>query len=66
MILAAGATGIRNLVPENFLPLVLEAYNSAVRDVFIMTIALGAGSTIASCFLEWKNVKDNNLAAEVA
>ena len=66
MILAAGATGIRNLVPENFLQLVLEAYNSAVRDVFIMGIALGACSTVASCFFEWKNVKGKNTAAEVA
>ena len=60
MIIDAGATGIRNILPEDVLPLVLEAYNSAVRDIFIMGIALGACSTIASCFIEWRNVKGEN------
>lgn len=59
-ILAAGATGIRDIFPEDLLPLALEAYNSAVRDVFIMGIVLGACSTIASCFIEWKNIKEEN------
>ena len=34
----AGATGIRDIVNADMLPLVLEAYNSAVRNVFIMAI----------------------------
>ena len=65
MILAAGATGIRNIFSADRLPVVLEAYNSAVRDVFIMGIALGACSTIASCFIEWKSVKTENQIADV-
>jgi hypothetical protein len=65
-VIAAGATGIRNLFPVELLPLVLEAYNSAVRHVFIMGIVLGACSTISSCFFEWKNVKKVNRIMDVA
>ena len=66
MIVAAGATGIRNLVTAEQLPLVLEAYNSAVRDVFIMAVALGGASFIATLGFEWKSIKGKNLLASVA
>jgi len=65
-IIAAGATGIRNLFSQDLLPLVLESYNLAVRHVFIMGVVLGVCSTIASFFFEWKNIKGENTINDVA
>jgi hypothetical protein len=65
-IVTAGATGIRNIVSADLLPLVLESYNHAVRDVFIVAIVTGALSFCAGCGLEWKSIKGKNLAAGMA
>lgn len=66
MIVAAGATGIRNLVTAEQLPLVLAAYNAAVSDVFVMAVALGGVSFLATLGFEWKSIKGKNLMASVA
>jgi hypothetical protein len=65
-IIMAGATGIRTIVTEAQLPLVLAAYNSAVRDVFIMAIATGGCAFLASLGFEWKSIKGKNLAEGMA
>lgn len=65
-IINAGATGIRDIVSSDLLPLVLEAYNHAVRNVFIIAIVTGALSFVASCGFEWKSIKGKNLAAGMA
>jgi len=65
-IISAGATGIRNIVTAEQLPLVLAAYNSAVRNVFIMSIATGGCAFLASLGFEWKSIKGKNLAAGLA
>jgi hypothetical protein len=65
-IIDAGATGVRTIVSSNLLPLVLEAYNSAVRNVFIIAIATGALAFVTSWGFEWKSIKGKNLAAGLA
>jgi len=65
-IVNAGATGVRTIVKPDMLPLVLEAYNSAIRDVFIMAIVTGALSFVTSFGFEWKSIKGKNLAAGMA
>lgn len=65
-IISAGATGIRTIVTAAQLPLVLAAYNSAVRNVFIMAIAAGGCSFLSSLGFEWKSIKGKNLAAGMA
>jgi hypothetical protein len=65
-IVAAGATGIRNIVSPQELPLVLDAYNMAVRNVFIMGVVLGGSSFLAACAFEFKSIKGKNLAAGMA
>lgn len=65
-IIQAGATGIRTIVTPEQLPLVLDAYNAAVRDVFIMAIATGGCAFLASLGFEWKSIKGKNLAAGMA
>lgn len=58
MIISAGATGIRNIVSSDSLPLVLQEYNAAVRKVFIIGTVIGALSFVASLGLEWKSIKE--------
>jgi hypothetical protein len=66
IIINAGATGIRTIVDTAQLPLVLAAYNEAVRDVFIMGIAVATLAFCAACAFEWKSIKGKNLAAGMA
>jgi len=56
-IIAAGATGIRSIVSPDLLPVVLDAYNSVLRRIFIISAALGGCSFIASLFFEWRRMK---------
>ena len=63
MIINAGATGIRNIVSPQILPLILEAYNTAVTHVFIVSIVTAALSFLTSFGFEWKSIKGKNLAA---
>ena len=66
-IINAGATGIRGIVNgEQELQLVLEAYNVAVRHVFIIAVVCGALSFVTSLGFEWKSIKGKNLAAGMA
>jgi hypothetical protein len=65
-IVGAGATGVRGIVSPDLLPLVLEAYNTAVRHVFIMGIVVGALGFMVSFGFEWKSIKGKNLAAGMA
>ena len=65
-IIDAGATGVRTIVGPDMLPLVLDAYNSAVRNVFIMAIVTGSLAFVVSWGFEWKSIKGKNLAAGIA
>ena len=65
-IIAAGATGLRTIVSSDLLGEVLQAYNSAVRNVFIISIVTGSLCFITSFGFEWKNIKGINLAAGIA
>jgi len=66
MIVQAGATGIRTIVSADQLPLILQAYNLAVRNVFMIAIATGGCSFLVSFGFEWKSIKGKNLAAGMA
>lgn len=57
MIVNTGATELRNLVPAEQLPLVLEAYNHALRQVFLISAGLSAVAILGALGLEWKSVK---------
>jgi len=66
MIINAGATGIRDIANPQILPLILEAYNTAVKHVFIVSIVTAALSFLTSFGFEWKSIKGKNLAAGIA
>ncbi|KAM7203150.1 MFS general substrate transporter [Naviculisporaceae sp. PSN 640] len=61
MIIAAGATGVRDVTPPGALESVLEAYNGAIVTAFVFAIASGGVAFVCSLFLEMKSVKGRKL-----
>jgi hypothetical protein len=64
-LINAAATDIRELVNENQLKPLLELYNSALRDVFIMAVPLILLALLFALPMEWKSLKkkDNHTPA---
>lgn len=60
-IIAAGATYIRKVTPPEALPGVLEAYNSALTQAYILSIATAGIAFCCSFLFEWKSVKGKKL-----
>lgn len=61
VLLAAGATNIRSVVPPELLDGVLFAYNQAVTTSYILAIACGGLAALSSVMFEWKSVKGTKL-----
>lgn len=57
MIVKTGATELRNIVPAQYLDLVLVAYNAALSDVFKVALGAACASILAGLTMEWKSVK---------
>ena len=52
-----GATSLRDVVAADELPLVLDVYNNALRDIRYVALALAVVVFISSFGFEWKSVK---------
>lgn len=63
-VIAAGATGIRDVVPGQDLPGVLKAYAKSVDHVFYMATALGVWGVIFSFGMGWKDIRKKKPATE--
>lgn len=61
VVMAAGATHVRDVVEEGQLGGVLFAYNAAVTSAYILAIACGGLAFGASWLFEWKSVKGRKL-----
>ena len=66
IVLATGATAIKNVIPHQYLAGVQEAYNNAIVHAFYVGVGLGAVSIIGSCLMEWKSVKGKKMVASAA
>ncbi|KAI7179630.1 MFS general substrate transporter [Hortaea werneckii] len=56
-ILNTGATELRRIVPAHDLQGVLVAYNSALRQVFVVATAMACLAALGAFSLEWRSVK---------
>ncbi|KAI6897419.1 MFS general substrate transporter [Hortaea werneckii] len=56
-ILNTGATKLRRIVPAQDLQGVLVAYNSALRQVFVVATAMACLAALGAFSLEWRSVK---------
>ena len=61
IVIDAGATHVRDVVPAQWLPGVLQAYTNAVTSAFILAIATGGIAFFVSLAMEWKSVKGKKL-----
>ena len=57
IILHVGATSLKKAVPEKVLPLVQDAYNTALTETWYIAVAMVCLGTIGAVFVEWKSVK---------
>ncbi|TEY50703.1 hypothetical protein BOTCAL_0274g00020 [Botryotinia calthae] len=53
LVLHTGATKLRTLVPSQYLPDVLSAYNAAIMKVFLVAIITSALTVFTGLTLEW-------------
>ena len=56
-VVNTGATDLRTAVPSQDLEPVLRVYNSALRDAFIVALAMGCISIFGALAVEWRSVK---------
>lgn len=66
LIVNTGATNLRDLVPAQYLPEVLVAYNKALRDVFFVGVGCAAATILSGITMEWKSVKKLKAASRAA
>jgi hypothetical protein len=59
-VTSGGVTAIINSLPAEFKPMVLEAYNSALQDVFKVGTILTALSFLGVAALEWRSTKEGS------
>lgn len=52
-----GATGLKGLVPAEYQPQVVLAYNSAILNVFYIGLGLVSVGLLAALGLEWRSIK---------
>lgn len=53
----AGATGIRDVVPETWLPGVLKAYSDAITGCFYPGVGVASFAIIGAILVEWICIK---------
>jgi hypothetical protein len=61
LVMMAGATHVREVVPRESLDGVLVAYNMACTHAYILSIACGGLAFAVSWLFEWKSVKGTKL-----
>lgn len=57
-VVAAGAKGFREMVQPEMLSAVVDAYNSALRNVFWVALATPALAWVTSWAMEWRQLPD--------
>ncbi|KAL3434848.1 MFS general substrate transporter [Aspergillus tetrazonus] len=58
-VVAAGASGFRAIVPPALMNAVVDAFNSALRNVFWVAVAAPALAWITSWAMEWRQLPDS-------
>ncbi|RFU27366.1 hypothetical protein B7463_g8969, partial [Scytalidium lignicola] len=66
LVLQAGATSLKNNVPQQFLSSVQVVYNDALTQTWYVSVALSCMTILGAIFIEWRSVKGKNLSAGVA
>ncbi|KAJ7124622.1 major facilitator superfamily transporter [Mycena crocata] len=65
LVLSAGATSLKNAIPEAQLPAVLVAYNQALMAAFDVAVAMSCFSLVGALIMEWRSIKGKNIEMAV-
>ncbi|KAF8144970.1 putative efflux pump antibiotic resistance protein [Mycena galopus ATCC 62051] len=65
VVLAAGATSLKDAVPAQFFSEVLLVYNDALVAAFYVAIAMASASLLGALVVEWKNIKGKKMEMAV-
>ncbi|EEB94659.1 hypothetical protein MPER_06491 [Moniliophthora perniciosa FA553] len=57
VILGAGATSLKYVVPERLMESVIHVYNDALVSTYYVSIAMSCLSLVGALSVEWKNMK---------
>lgn len=63
LVIGAGQTHLRSVVPSAFLEGVLVAYMRSIAGTFVISIAAGGIAVLVSFGMEWRSVKGKNIVA---
>ncbi|KAK3196968.1 hypothetical protein GRF29_1536g165079 [Pseudopithomyces chartarum] len=66
IVLAVGATEIKNQIEERFIDGVLVAYNSALTQTFYVSVATASMSIFGAAFVQWKSMKGKEIVMGAA
>ncbi|GAB7357623.1 hypothetical protein MBLNU459_g0122t2 [Dothideomycetes sp. NU459] len=66
IVLATGATDLKNVVDPKDLTGVLTAYNGAIINCFYVAVAMSVVSIFGALFMEWKSIKGKKLEMAAA
>ncbi|KAJ7104358.1 major facilitator superfamily domain-containing protein [Mycena belliarum] len=61
LVLSAGATSLKDAVPPQSLPAVLEVYNQALVATFYVSIAMACISLVGALVVEWRSIKGKSI-----
>lgn len=61
-----GATELKTVIEQKFLPGVLTAYNLTLTQVFYVSVATATASICGAAFVEWKSMKGKNIQMAAA
>lgn len=65
-VIEIGASHLRESIPPDELPAVLEGYMAALTDTYVLPMVVGGLATILACFVEWRSVKGKKVDVTVA
>ncbi|KKZ61010.1 hypothetical protein EMCG_04346 [[Emmonsia] crescens] len=66
IVLREGATSLQMVIPEQFLDVVQQVYNTALTQTWYASVAMSALGIIGALGVEWKSVKGKKLHASAA
>ncbi|KFY12790.1 hypothetical protein V491_06659 [Pseudogymnoascus sp. VKM F-3775] len=58
MILHAGTTALRTVVPAQDLSIVVDAFNYSITRTFFVAVGLSAGTLPAALIMEWNDIRE--------
>jgi hypothetical protein len=63
VVLAVGATSLKDAIPARFIDGVQSAYNDALTQTWYVSVALAALTAIGAAGIEWKSIKGKKVDA---